>query len=308
MATLEHPFLILKARLVIALFLAISIGLSLVVGIFGALDLLPLQSEDPIIAPMLYSLIFSSLCLAILVGTRRPSLRLGWLLGRWPRPLAWSRFLILMGGVFLFSLGVFQLSYLGLALVTPSLVEATLQQSLILATKDTAYPNLYTAVILFSVLVVAPVTEEFIFRGVLLHRWGVKWGIKPAIVLTSILFGVLHSNLVGLFMFGVIMAVLYLSTRSLLVPILAHSINNGIASLIEFFTLQASTTLPTDALAEFRANWWIGVLCLGLSTPCIWVYLTRAWPNRQTQLPYFANQANNPMDTPIHVSGPAARG
>jgi len=308
MATLEHPFLTLKARLVVSLFLAISIGLSLVVGIFGALDLLPLQSEDPVMAPILYSLIFSSLCLAILAGTRRPFLRLKWLLGRWPRHLAWGRFLLLMGGIFLFSLGAFQLSYLALALVAPALVETTLQQSLILAAEETAYPNFYTAVMMFSVLVVAPVTEEFIFRGVLLHRWGVKWGVKPAIVLTSVVFGVLHSNLVGLFMFGVIMAVLYLSTRSLWVPIVAHSINNGIASLIEFLTLKASTTLPTDALAEFRANWWIGVLCLGLSTPYLWVYLTRTWPNRQTQLPYFANQANNTTDTPVHHSGPAARG
>jgi hypothetical protein len=290
MAMPDHPFLAVKARLVVLLFFALSIGLSLVVGILGALDLLPLQPDDPVIAPILYSVIFGSLCLSVLVGVRQPPIRLRSLIGQWPEDWHWVSFLLLVGGVLLFSLGAFQLSYLVLSLIAPNLVETTLQQSLVLAAEETAYPTLYRAVTIFSVVVVAPVTEEFIFRGLLLHRWGVKWGIRPAIVLTSIVFGVLHSNLVGLFVFGLVMALLYLSTRSLLVPMLAHSMNNAIASLIEFLTLQASTTLPTDTLAEFRANWWIGVFCLAVSTPWIWRYLTRAWPTPHTLLPYFANQ------------------
>ena len=88
-----------------------------------------------------------------------------------------------------------------------------------------------------------------------------RWGIRLALVLTSILFGVLHSNLVGLFVFGLVMALLYLSTRSLLVSMVAHSVSNGIAILVEFVTLQTSTSLPADILTEFRASWWLGTLC-----------------------------------------------
>jgi hypothetical protein len=297
MATPDHPFLAIKARLVVLVFLAMAIGLSLVFGTLGALDLIPLQPDDPIVAPILYSLTFGGVCLAVILRMKRPLLQLRQLLGRWPQQLHWGALLFLIFSVFLFSLGAFQLSYLALSLFAPALVESTLQQSLTLAADETAYPTLYSAVTVGSVLLVAPVTEEFIFRGILLHRWGVRWGIRPALVLTSILFGVLHSNLVGLFVFGLVMALLYLSTRSLLVSMVAHSVSNGIASLVEFVTLQTSTTLPADILAEFRASWWLGTLCLAVSAPWIWHFLAQQWPNAQTQLPYFAN-LGNPEELP----------
>jgi len=288
MATSENPFLALKARLVLLIFLAISLTMALVFSILGALELMPLQGGDPILAPILYSLVFSGLCLSIVAAARRSPIRLAALFGPWPRQLAWVQLLWLVVGVFLFSQGAFQVSYLGLSLVAPGWVEATLHQSL-LSPDQVAAPGLYNGLVLFSVVVVAPITEEFIFRGVLLHRWGVKWGIRPAIVMTSILFGMLHSNLVGLFVFGVVMALLYLSTRSLLVPMVAHALNNAIASSIDFLTAQPTANTLTT-LAEFRANWWLGLVCLLVSAPWVLRYVAYHWPDAQTPLPYFTNQ------------------
>lgn len=289
MATSENPFLALKARLVLLIFLAISLTMALVFSILGALELMPLQGGDPILAPILYSLVFSGLCLSIVAAARRSPIRLAALFGPWPRQMAWVQLLWLVVGVFLFSQGAFQVSYLGLSLVAPGWVEATLHQSLLLSPDQVAAPGLYNGLVLFSVVVVAPITEEFIFRGVLLHRWGVKWGIRPAIVMTSILFGMLHSNLVGLFVFGVVMALLYLSTRSLLVPMVAHALNNAIASSIDFLTAQPTANTLTT-LAEFRANWWLGLVCLLVSAPWVLRYVAYHWPDAQTPLPYFTNQ------------------
>ncbi len=285
MTACDNPFLALKARRVVLFFVAISLGLGLVFGTLGALEILPMQGDDPILAPILYSLIFLGLSAVIV----RSPLRLALLMGHWPQHLAWVQLLWLVAGLFLFSLGAFQVSYLGLALFAPDLVETTLQQSLILSADQAANPGLYNLLVLFSVLVVAPVTEEFIFRGVLLHRWAVKWGIRPAIVLTSVLFGVLHSNLVGLFVFGVVMSLLYLSTRSLAVPMVAHALNNAIASGVDFLSSQSATN-TIDTLAEFRASWWVGPLCLLVSAPWVLRYMAYHWPNDETQLPYFANQ------------------
>ncbi|PSN12484.1 CPBP family intramembrane metalloprotease [filamentous cyanobacterium CCT1] len=308
MAACENPFLALTARQVVVMFVVISAGLALVFSTLGTLELLPLQGEDPIFAPILYSLIFVGLCAAILLTTRRLPLRLTTLLGPVPRHLAWVQLLWLVVGVFLFSLGAFQVSYLGLSLVAPGLVETTLSQSLLLSADQATAPGLYNALMLFSVLVVAPITEEFIFRGVLLHRWGVKWGVRPAIVLTSVLFGVLHSNLIGLFVFGVVMSLLYLSTRSLLVPMAAHAINNAIASGIDFLATQP-TANAIDTLAEFRASWWLGVLCLLVSAPWVLRYVTYHWPERQDPLPYFMNQGIHCGFGPGggHGSGPDGR-
>ncbi|WOD39236.1 type II CAAX endopeptidase family protein [Nodosilinea sp. E11] len=293
MATCKNPFLALKARLVMLVFFTISMGLALVFGTLGALELMPLQGDDPILAPILYSLIFSGLCASILMVARRSPLNLAALLGPWPRHLAWVQLLWLVAGLFLFSLGTFHVSYLGLSLVAPGWVENTLQQSIGLSANGATAPGLYNALMLFSVVVVAPITEEFIFRGILLHRWGVKWGIRPAIVLTSVLFGVLHSNLIGLFVFGVVMSLLYLSTRSLLVPMAAHAINNAIASAIDLLSSQPTST-TIDTLGEFRASWWLGVLCLLVSAPWVLRYVAYHWPDRRAPLPYFVNLGCRP--------------
>jgi membrane protease YdiL (CAAX protease family) len=289
MATPEHPFNFLKARVVVLLFTAISLVMTLLISTLGALELLPMQPDDPILVPILYMLIFICCCWVLMLITRQPRLRLADLVGEWPQHLAWPRLLWLVVGLFLFSLGAFQVSYLLLSLLMPALVESTLEQSL-LSIDQTASPGLYNGLILFSVLVVAPITEEFIFRGILLHRWAMKWGVRPAILLTSVLFGVLHSNLIGLFVFGVVMSLLYISTRSLLVPIAAHAANNAIASSIEYLTIRSQNTINVDTLAEFRSSWWLGVLCLAASAPWVVRYIRRHWPSAKIQLPYFANQ------------------
>lgn len=290
MTDTQHPFLTLKARVVVGIFLAISLAVGLLLVLLSSFSLLPFQADDSLVPPIIYMLVFSGLCLALLAIARHPPLRLPYLIGPIPPRFAWLQLVWLVAGIFLFSLGAFQVSYLALALLAPGWVEATLQQSLLLSADQTAYPRIYNGLMLIAVVVVAPITEEFIFRGVLLHRWGLKWGVRPAIVLTSVLFGLLHSNLVGLFVFGVVMSLLYLSTRSLLVPMAAHALNNALASGLEFFNLRSAPDLTVTTLAEFRETWWLGVACLLVSAPWVLRYIAYRWPQPQAELPYLANQ------------------
>jgi membrane protease YdiL (CAAX protease family) len=286
----ENPFTTLKARWLLVGFFVISIGLGLGLIILGSLHLLPIQVGDPILAPVLYILVFTSLCGLIVARRRFFALHLRDLIGPMPWHLAWLQLLWLVVGVFIFSVGAFQVSYLGLSWVAPHLVEATLQQSRLLLADQSADPSLYNSLMLFSVVVVAPVTEEFLFRGILFHRWAVKWGVRAAIVMTSVLFGLLHSNLIGLFVFGVVMSLLYLTTRSLLVPIAAHALNNALASGLDYAAIRASPSTPIHTLADFQANWWLGIVCLLVSAPWVLRYVAYHWPIPSTPLPYFANQ------------------
>jgi hypothetical protein len=204
--------------------------------------------------------------------------------------LSAGRLLLLVVGVFLFSLGAFQVSYLLLSLIAPDTVTAALEQNLMLAAEDAASPTLYRQLLLLSAIIVAPITEEFLFRGILLHRWGTRWGLSAGVILTSILFGVLHSNLVGLFVFGVVMSLLYLQSRCLWVPILAHGLNNAIASGLEFLTTQMAADVTVNTLAEFRSSWWLGLLCLMISAPGVGRYILNNWPRPSTAMPYLVNQ------------------
>jgi len=102
--------------------------------------------------------------------------------------------------------------------------------------------------ILFKALILAfmaPICEEILFRGFLLGRFTYKFGLKRAIVFSSICFGVLHiTNVFGATMLGIISCLLYLKTKSLLPSIIAHLINNIIvASRDVIFALQSTTNV-----------------------------------------------------------------
>jgi hypothetical protein len=85
------------------------------------------------------------------------------------------------------------------------------------------------------------------------------------------------------------MSLLYLSTRSLLVPIVAHALNNAIAWGVDLLATQPAAN-SINTLTEFRSSWWLGVICLLVSAPWLLRYVVYHWPDRRALLPYFANQ------------------
>ena len=84
----------------------------------------------------------------------------------------------------------------------------------------------------WNILIIAPITEELIFRRLLFDLCGrflPRWG---AFVLTALLFSLAHRHLAsvaGLFCFGLILQAFYQGTRNLLVPVAIHIFFNGIA-------------------------------------------------------------------------------
>lgn len=87
-----------------------------------------------------------------------------------------------------------------------------------------------------STLIVSPISEELVFRGVLLSQLRHFVPTTFAIIITSLLFGSLHSfgGIISAVVFGICMAILYLKTDNICVPILAHFLNNLFAEIIRF--------------------------------------------------------------------------
>jgi membrane protease YdiL (CAAX protease family) len=117
-------------------------------------------------------------------------------------------------------------------------------------------PNLLS---FLTLVVLAPVIEEFAFRGLLLHRWGEKYGLKTAIVLSSLLFGIGHTDPIGAAAFGAAMCFIYLRTRTLLVPILCHALTNLAVWLIEMWNVAWLGPEYSYTLEDFQNEWPIGV-------------------------------------------------
>jgi membrane protease YdiL (CAAX protease family) len=92
------------------------------------------------------------------------------------------------------------------------------------------------AIIIFSVLFVAPVAEELIFRGYLYGAFAKPLGAYPAIWLVSALFAMVHMPQLKceilptfiIFALGFVFSVLRYRTRSVLAPILFHAIYNAV--------------------------------------------------------------------------------
>lgn len=83
---------------------------------------------------------------------------------------------------------------------------------------------------------ISPVCEELIFRGVMLNRFRLVVPTSISILLTSLLFASLHTygSITAAFVFAICMAIFYLRTDNICVPIFAHFLNNLLAESIVF--------------------------------------------------------------------------
>src|SRR5690606_32129033 len=87
------------------------------------------------------------------------------------------------------------------------------------------------------VIAIAPgICEEVMFRGTISKAYE-SLGYRKSIIITAILFGIFHfniMNLVGPIFLGIILGILVYKTNSLYASIIGHAINNGIALSIGF--------------------------------------------------------------------------
>jgi len=85
--------------------------------------------------------------------------------------------------------------------------------------------------LVFMSVVTAPITEEFMFRGIGISALADKTGMKWAVIILSLAFATIHFNLYAfgpLFVIAVAFSLAYIYTGSLLVPVFMHSIFNAL--------------------------------------------------------------------------------
>jgi membrane protease YdiL (CAAX protease family) len=164
--------------------------------------------------------------------------------------------------------------------------------SSVIATTGTAYP-IANLINLLMIVIAAPVVEEFIFRGLLLTRWTMKWGAPRAILLSSVIFGVLHKEFLGHMFFGFVMASLYIESKSLFLPMLIHAANNALAfALALLFSLGPDA--PRTTLASFQAHRGGPLFLAAIFIPLAVWYLWRHLPKSTWQTPFETNRISDP--------------
>ena len=94
---------------------------------------------------------------------------------------------------------------------------------------------------LISVLIIAPIAEEFIFRGFLFSQLSrTRLGAWGALSISSFLWTIIHFQyefkiLLILFIFGIFLGYIRMAYNSLGLPIAIHAINNLVAFLVAYY-------------------------------------------------------------------------
>ncbi|AOY84008.1 CPBP family intramembrane metalloprotease [Moorena producens JHB] len=147
----------------------------------------------------------------------------------------------------------------------------------------------------FSAIVCAPLLEELIFRGIILQKWAMKWGIKAGIVTSSLLFALSHFrfDIVSLFIAGTIYCVLYFKTGNLILPILCHSLHNTIWTIFRIGRYYSSSNVDFVSVNDYRVSMepLLGqkAIVAAISFAVIMVFLYRNFPKQDDILPYYRN-------------------
>ena len=126
----------------------------------------------------------------------------------------------------------------------------------------------------FNLVILVPIVEEIVFRGFILHRWCDKFGAKRGVVLSSILFSIIHRDILGNLVVSVIVSVFCLQGKSLVGSILIHASNNLMVVIVVLFVWvvggEVVGPLAASTVEEFRSGWWFGAFTAVISVP--WFY------------------------------------
>ena len=85
-----------------------------------------------------------------------------------------------------------------------------------------------------AAIIMASITEEVLFRGMILPGLAQNYGKTTGIIVTALLFGIIHLNpwqFVPAFIMGVFLGWIYLETKNIWLCIGLHGFNNALAAI-----------------------------------------------------------------------------
>ncbi len=123
-------------------------------------------------------------------------------------------------------------------------------------------------ILILSVMVVAPIYEEIIFRGILLKGMSKKTNPAIALVVSALFFAVVHLNVpqgINAFLLGLVIGFIYLTTDSIYLSIFAHLINNLLALLLSsrFASIGGKYALEVHGVLFALGVVFLVIACMG---------------------------------------------
>ncbi len=267
----------LKVRYLVLAFVIINVTIAIGLSAIG------IGVRHKLFTPLIYLSSFTATCVWIWNRCQQAEIDLRQVIGKLDRQVRWWRIigLAIAGLIFSFSsfivcLGV--ISHVFPHFTERVLVSLTKSNSLTASVDTTLLDRL---LVFLMLVVVAPLAEELIFRGVILNRWAQKWSLPTSVIATSLLFGCLHINPIGISMFGLVQALLYLKTKTLWVPIATHAVNNFIVFCMTLAADVRSTEPTSLSLQSLQSSFWSGLVMMSISLFFLGRFIRRNFPFKQ---------------------------
>ncbi len=242
-----------------------------------------------------YSALSIAMVTWVLWAARRSGVSLRRLAGWLPEGYNWLPALGILPVAMVFSLGSAIVIEYVVSLFAPGHIEWLMSVKMI---PDAESGLLYAAVWCLAIVVIAPTVEETLFRSMLINRWGTKWRLSTAVIASSLFFGVIHMTFfVGPAMLGMVLAVMYIQSRTLMVPIVVHAANNLIAVSLGLLG-EGEAEAEDYAFEGLMAEPLVGAALMAVTLPILILYLRRNWPARDAAVPYMVEEAEAAGQTP----------
>ena len=139
---------------------------------------------------------------------------------------------------------------------------------------------------LFGAVVIAPLTEEILFRGIILKGLLAHGSQNRAIVWSAVLFGLMHLNpwqFPGSFILGLVFAYWVIQTGSLWPAILGHALNNFLSVTFLHFDVPGFP-VSEDFNVVVHNPWWLNVCGPILAVLGLWWFYRVAKRAKTDQL------------------------
>lgn len=124
----------------------------------------------------------------------------------------------------------------------------------------------------------APIVEELIFRGVIMHGLMRNYSKSTAIFASALMFALFHLNpwqFPATFILGLLLGLLMVRTNNIILCIIGHAINNGLVLIsIQYAAeLQNTTFFLSGKTTQLLLSFILSVVAL------VFIYITTASAN-----------------------------
>ncbi|PEA80469.1 CPBP family intramembrane glutamic endopeptidase [Bacillus pseudomycoides] len=187
--------------------------------------------------------------------------------------------LMITGMLCLFSYGYLVLYMYSFVWITPDFIINILYEPII----GSAGGYIYQFII---IVLVAPIVCEFVFRGFLFQRFAAKWGTGKAMVIVALLFGCSHIDFLSAVMFSIVLSIVYIRTKSLLMPISIHILNNAIVLITSFMFSKEEMISFADFSNQIPFFTGLIIFIIGLNLVLVFLFVNRRYMNKEVPVVY----------------------